>query len=293
MLLLWKVLYTIAAVFRDLGEITDHDANCHTHSSIITDIFKTYDVNNDGKVDFNEFVHGTIRYICTHQHLINAQTAGTPRRGAAYSVFSGDDIEMSRSNGSQADDNESVGTVTTEVDEEEEAIPEDLVSLSPEEQQSHIKFRSFGMLLVGTLICFVVSDPIVDVFSESARRLNINPFYVTFLLAPMASNATELIAAYNYAQKKTVKSITISLSTLLGAAVLNNTFSLGIFLFLIWYQKILSNYFAEFASILLVQGCVYLMCQKKVHTLFDGYMILSLYPISILFVALLESYGWN
>ena len=112
-------------------------------------------------------------------------------------------------------------------EEEEEEIPEDLVDLSPEEQQSHIKWRAFMGLLAGTVICFIVSDPMVDVFTEVSARLNINSFYVTFLFAPLASNATELIAAYIYAKKKTSKSITISFSTLLGAACLNNTFSLG------------------------------------------------------------------
>ncbi len=67
----------------------------------------------------------------------------------------------------------------------------------------------------------------VDVLSEIGKRTNISPFYIAFVLAPLASNASELIAAYNYSQKKTVTSMSISLSTLQGAAVMNNTFVLG------------------------------------------------------------------
>ena len=37
-----------------------------------------------------------------------------------------------------------------------------------------------------------------------ARRLGINAFFVAFILSPLVSNASELIAAYHYAQKRTV-----------------------------------------------------------------------------------------
>ena len=58
------------------------------------------------------------------------------------------------------------------------------------------------------------------------------------MLAPLASNGTELLAAYNFALKKTKKSVTVSLSQLEGAAIMNNTFCLGIFLFLIYLQNL-------------------------------------------------------
>ena len=45
---------------------------------------------------------------------------------------------------------------------------------------------------------------------------NIPPFYISFILAPLASNGTELLAAYSFALKKTKKSITVSLSQLEG-----------------------------------------------------------------------------
>ena len=49
-------------------------------------------------------------------------------------------------------------------------------------------------------------------------RAGVSPFYVSFVLAPLASNASELIAAYSYALKKTQKSVTISFTALEGAA---------------------------------------------------------------------------
>ena len=64
----------------------------------------------------------------------------------------------------------------------------------------------------------------VDVMQEIAVRVNISPFYVSFVLAPLASNASEVVASMFYAAKKTRKTMTVSLSALEGAACMNNTF---------------------------------------------------------------------
>jgi Ca2+/H+ antiporter len=120
--------------------------------------------------------------------------------------------------------------------EDEEEIPEDLLGLSPEQQQVRIKYRSFRMMTVGTLIVLLFSDPMVDVLAEVGKRAGISPFYVSFVLAPLASNASELIAAYSYALKKTQKSVTISLTALEGAACMNNTLCLAIFMGLIYFR---------------------------------------------------------
>lgn len=75
---------------------------------------------------------------------------------------------------------------------------------------------------------------------------------------------------------------------------MNNTFGLGIFMVLIYTQSLAWEYLAETLSILFVQICLFLLVvMKKSHTVFDGLVILSLYPLSLLFVALLESLGYD
>lgn len=86
-------------------------------------------------------------------------------------------------------------------------------------------------MLVGTFVLLLFSDPMVDVLNEVGNRISVKPFYIAFILAPLvsppatrytashslclqASNASELIAAYNYAAKKTKKTMAVSLSSL-------------------------------------------------------------------------------
>ena len=80
----------------------------------------------------------------------------------------------------------------------------------------------------------------VLVCAEVGTRTGISSFYAAFVVAPLASNASGLVASYSYALKKTPKSISISLQALQGAACMNNTFCLSIFMALIYFQVLCS-----------------------------------------------------
>merc|ERR1712162_5928 len=74
-------------------------------------------------------------------------------------------------------------------------VPEDIQDLSPADQQKVIKSRAAQKLFLGTALVVVFSDPMVDVMSEIGVRTGVPAFYVSFLLAPLASNASELLAS--------------------------------------------------------------------------------------------------
>merc|ERR1719352_280151 len=124
------------------------------------------------------------------------------------------------------------------------------------------------MMALGTAMVLYFSDPFVEVLGEWGIRLGIPGFYVSFIVAPFASNASELLAAYSYAKKKTQSAITTSLSTLVGAACMNNTFCLGIFYGLIYFKWIIGL----------------LAIAKDTQTWFVGIIILSMYPFCLFLV---------
>lgn len=51
-------------------------------------------------------------------------------------------------------------------DEEEEEVPEDLKNLDPAVRMRKILIRSFTMMIVGTAIVMIFSDPMVDVLTQ-------------------------------------------------------------------------------------------------------------------------------
>ncbi|KAG7367165.1 flagellar calcium-binding protein [Nitzschia inconspicua] len=230
------------------------------------------DANNDDYVSFDEFV--TMAY-----HLIlsshNREQSGNVRQNSAREL-------VSDSVFSDGDDGE-----------EEEEIPEDFTDLSPEEQQKAIKWRAFKMLSIGTAMVVYFSDPMVDVMQEIAVRAKISPFYVSFVLAPLASNASEVVASMFYAAKKTRKTMTVSLSALEGAACMNNTFCLSIFMALIFFRGLAWQYSAETISIVLVELMMAVMVRSPVMTAGRALFVLSIFPLSLVLVAGLEYIGFD
>lgn len=90
-----------------------------------------------------------------------------------------------------------------------------------------------------------------------------------------------------------MQSITISFATLEGAACMNNTFCLGIFLLIVFAKEIAWEFAAETLSIVFVQLVLGLIAQKRTQTLFDAVVVASMYPVALLLVIALEKAGLN
>lgn len=256
----------------DLGEPTEQES--------LEATFKKFDTDNSGKLDLAEVANCLSFYLNDKDSRakIQAQVQKEKAKGAKT---------MTTYTNKKPDEEE-------DEEEEEEEMPEDLRQLSPEEQQARVKRRACWMMSLGTFIVLFVSDPFVDVLNVWGDRLGIPAFYVSFVVAPFASNASELLSAYVYAAKKTKSSITTSLSTLIGAACMNNTFVLAIFFCLVYFKKLAWRFTAETVAIMVVQWIIGLLAVfKKVHSLFFGFVILACYPVCLCIVAGLESYGFD
>jgi len=247
--------------------LRDFNENCTDEE--VKRLFNIYDKDESQCISFDEFVE------CCYTIIKKAHNAGNQDPQVA-GESSTDNIESGFS------------IATMENEDEHEEVPPKIADLPPAEQQAAIKKMAFSMLAVGTGLVLLFADPMVDVMQEIAYRINISPFYVSFVLAPLASNASEVIASQYYAAKKTTKTITVSLSALQGAACMNNTFCLSIFMGLIYFRGLAWQYTAETISIVLVQIYIYAMTRGDVMTVGAGLMTLTIFPFSIAFVAVLE-----
>jgi len=170
-------------------------------------------------------------------------------------------------------------------------VPEDVAHLDWHQQQRVIKRRAALLMAVGTGLVLLFSDPMVDVLSNLGARTGVPPFYISFICAPLASNASELLASVYYARKKTRRSITISLSTLEGAACMNNTFCLAIFMALVAFNRLAWHFTAETLAILVVEVTVAGFARARVLRGWTSLVVLALFPASIALVAGLEAIG--
>lgn len=250
-----------------------HDFNENASEAEVTTLFEKYDKNNNGDISFDEFVLGCYSF-CKAAHASPS--------GHTHSITERDVAQHSRK-----------CVLEEHGDGEEEDVPPEIASLPADEQQFAIKKMAFSMLGLGTFLVLMFADPMVDVMKEIAVRVNVSPFYVSFILAPLASNASEVIASQYYASKKTTKTITVSLSALQGAACMNNTFCLAIFMGLIYFRGLAWQYAAETISIIIVQLIIFAMTRGEVMSKLQGLLIILIFPLSIALVAGLEALGFD
>lgn len=271
---------------------------------VLEPFFKNYDQNNDNQINIYEFrllMQDLRENVSEDKTNAIFQAADMDKSGginfeefvACIMAFALDPFQPKQDEGKGA--LVQVGQADVEApqgEEEEEDMPPDLADLSPAEQQTAIKKRACKDMFFGSALVLLFSDPMVDLLGTMGEKADIPAFYISFLIAPLASNASELVSAMKLASKKTQSSMKESLSTLCGAAIMNNTFCLSIFFLCFVMKDLVWQFSAETISICLIQYLVGIMCMtKQVHTLGDGCLILTLYPAALAIVWVLKNYG--
>ena len=209
------------------------------------------------------------------------------------------------------------------------------VVVSGDLSENELKVKACLLLLFGTLCVTIFSDPMVDVITQVGDRLAVSPFYIAFVVTPLASNASEVYAGLLFAKKKTNESISMTLATsqnnntsqermqahadgsanlladadfrhlcsvsmlcvlrsallpVHGAATMNNTLALSIFMAIIYVRGLEWEYTAEVATVMMVVIVVGLqgLLRRNIF-LWQALLVIMLYPLSILFVYTLEA----
>jgi len=132
----------------------------------------------------------------------------------------------------------------------------------------------------------------VDVISRFGTYTNIPSFYISFIITPFCSNASEVVASIMFAAKRSVASSSMTFSQLYGAATMNNTLVLGVFYALIYIKGLAWEFSAETMTILLV---TFIVCGfgsfMRTYRLYWAIPNFFLYPLALVFVYILETYA--
>ena len=115
------------------------------------------------------------------------------------------------------------------VDEEGSSEDEDGDEDDDEEPDDVAVFKAFGMLFVGGLLIFLFSSPFITSVVTIAEQLNMSPTMLAFLLAPVASEAPEILESITLARKGTVGAVNVAYSNLIGGTVTKTTLLTGLF----------------------------------------------------------------
>jgi Ca2+/Na+ antiporter len=257
-------------VLRDLGEPVKNNEDLNAEFKKASSSGSPHDLSlSEFQKYIDDYMSNKCKMLATKTY---ASKIGSDRKDSKYKLKSDDDD-----------------------DDDEVELPPELQDKTPEEQARGMLANACWNMGVGTILVCLFADPAVDVFDEWGVKWGISSFYVGFLLAPFASNASELLVAYGMALKKTSKSVTCSLESLIGAACMNNTLCLAVFFALIYFRNLAWKFKAETLGIMVIQWIMALIVlssntQRKAF----GFVILALYPLCLLIVWFCENeLGWD
>ncbi|XP_065890045.1 uncharacterized protein [Dysidea avara] len=205
-------------------------------------------------------------------------------------------------------------------EEKEEKKPAEPEEEESEEPRWKVAIKCAIQLILGVGMVTLFSDPMVDALTDLTddthkkhhfhpskthspyavidygSHIPIGTFYISFVVTPLCSNASELVSSLVFASKKTKVNSSMTYSQLYGAATMNNTLCLGIFALLVYMRDLDWEYSAEVTVIIFIEVLVGLIAIisgfgfKNTYFLFVGFIVGALYFLAILLVFVLEQY---
>ena len=153
-----------------------------------------------------------------------------------------------------------------------------------------LKLKAVAILIFATAAVAIFTDPMIDVITALSAKLGINAFYVSFVVTPIVSNASEVIAGLLFALKKSTEGISLTVATFHGAATMNSTLGLFIFLILVYARHLNWQFSAEVITVVTVMLLVGINgFRSKTIFVWQGAMIITLYPLAIVMIYILKS----
>jgi len=268
--------------------------------SELVQTFTKFDTNTDGQIDFNEFKNFAKNYfnIVAQSHGSSSgsssvsppnATEGTPLLENKPPRPRMNDLSPQRLSRSYKQDELRVNSIfqenTRSGDEEEEAEEEEEYLELTDRQ---LIMSALLLLISGTALVTVFSDPMCSAIQAFAETTGIPAFYISFIITPLASNASEVLASLRFAKKKTTEAVSLSAASLFGAACMNNTFCLSIFFALIYFRGLTWSFSAETIAILIIIWSVGMNGLRQFYRNWQGIFICALFPFSLVLVAILN-----
>eukprot|EP00270_Netrium_digitus_P012395 TRINITY_DN401_c0_g1_i6.p1 TRINITY_DN401_c0_g1~~TRINITY_DN401_c0_g1_i6.p1 ORF type:complete len:648 (+),score=189.53 TRINITY_DN401_c0_g1_i6:189-2132(+) len=251
---------------------------------------RDFDKNADGSIHKSEFAEGMARWIrnLTQKTKNNLMEAGAQKFGIQPSLRPPSiNTELESQADTAKGELELLQSLEDEDDDDEET--------SKEKTSAEIYRDALILMIGGAALVAVFADPMVDSIQGFSTASGIPPFFVAFVVSPIASNASELVSSLIFAMKKRKRTSSLCLSQVYGAITMNNTMCLGVFLGMVYFRALQWEFSAEVTVILICTLLVGLLGgSSTTFKTWTSIPVLLLYPFSLALVCFLDyDLGWK
>ncbi|PWA34337.1 sodium/calcium exchanger membrane region, Calcium binding protein 2 [Artemisia annua] len=147
------------------------------------------------------------------------------------------------------------------------------------------RFKAIALLVLGILMLTVLVEPLtqsVRIFSESMK---IAPFYVSFILVPLATNARTAIAAIIAAKQKRHHTTSLTFSQIYHKVFMNNILGFSVLVSVIYFRGLTWHFSAEMLVLVIVCVLMGLYASFSIKfPIWTLFLVFPLYPLSLVLV---------
>eukprot|EP00850_Spirogloea_muscicola_P002842 SM000011S19020 [mRNA] locus=s11:414121:418397:+ [translate_table: standard] len=257
------------------GEIPDEQE--------VTTWLTDFDRDSDNMLSEDEFVCGLKRWMSR----ISSQPMQRQNRFSSAIPL----IEQQHQQfaGHAEDAKSTLSLLQMEASQDEEDEEEDKEKASKPKTVGQIYRQAIILLGAGVVIVSVFADPTVDAINGFSKASGIPPFFVAFVVSPLASNASELVSSILFAMKRRKRTASLTYSQIYGAITMNNTMCLGIFLVIVYLRGLTWDFSSEVTVIIASTVIVGIIGgTRTTYPLWLAIPVLALYPLAIAVVAILD-----
>lgn len=248
-------------------------------------LFYSHDTDLDHSLTEEEFQLMLSSLVDCSDDAASAAFSGI-QKGSGFNLEGKSLLDLNKNNYSalKSEDDENNGEDEDEEDDDEEESEHSHLT------ESQLIRTALLYILGGVIVVTAFSDPTVDVINALGAQIGIPPFWISFIVTPILSNSSEIIASLKFAAKKTDVTLGLTLSSLYGACTMNNTCLLAVFLSLIFFRGIPWTAINEVSVMLVVIWSVGILGLKQTLPLWKAAFMFALFPLSVISIYVLNLY---
>ncbi|WVZ01029.1 hypothetical protein V8G54_027098 [Vigna mungo] len=150
-------------------------------------------------------------------------------------------------------------------------------------------FKAISYVVLGIAMLSILAEPLTESVHNFSNSVGLHPFFMSFILVPLATNAREATSAIKEASHKKPRTTSLAISEIYGGVLMNNILGFFAISVLICVGQVTWQYSAELLVVAIVCSIAGLTASfRSTFPLWSSFFAILLYPLSLVLVFVLD-----
>ncbi|CAJ1957529.1 unnamed protein product [Sphenostylis stenocarpa] len=173
--------------------------------------------------------------------------------------------------------------------EEADMVVEEMQSKAVVDKSIRAWLKAILYVVLGIAMLSILAEPLTESVHNFSKGVGLHPFFMSFILVPLATNAREAASAIKEVRDKKPRTTSLAISEIYGGVFMNNILGFLAISVLILVGQVTWEFSAEFLVVAIV--CAITGIAASFHSVFPLYsavFAILLYPFSLVLVFVLD-----